>query len=98
MKLDTLKYFVKNGVYKLNNSTEEFIFVCLPCSNCKLGKLSQYKKVEEIYERTGINYFLNYYIEGDIKSLFLNRQNYEMLGMIGQNFVMSPDEQKILKG
>ena len=21
MKLDTLKYFVKNGVYKLNNST-----------------------------------------------------------------------------
>lgn len=96
--VDTLKYFVKDGVYKLNNSSDEFIFICIPSAASSLGKLVQYKYEEGIYEKTGISYFLNFYQEGDIKSLFLNRDNYEMIGILGQNFVMSEDEDKILKG
>lgn len=95
--VDTLKYFVKDGVYKLNNSSDEFIFICIP-SAASFGKLVQYKLEDGIYEKTGISYFLNFYQEGDIKSLFLNRDNYEMIGVLGQNFVMSEDEDKILKG
>ena len=96
--IDTLKYFVKDGVYKLNNSTDEFIFICLPSADTSIGKIIQYKYNEGNYEKTGISYFLNSYQEGDIRSLFLNRDNYEMLGILGQNYVMSEDETKILKG
>ncbi len=96
--MDALKYFVKNGVYKLNNCNEDFIFICVPAAGNCMGKLVQYKNNGNIYEKTGVNFFLNCYIEGDIKSLFLNRDNYEMLGLIGENFVLSEDEQQILKG
>ena len=96
--IDTLNYFIKDGVYKLNNSTEEFIFICTPSANTSIGKLVQYKEENGIYEKTGISYFLNTYQEGDIRSLFLNRDNYEMLGILGQNYVMSEDEEYILKG
>lgn len=96
--IDTLKYFVKDGIYRLNNSSNEFIFVCVPSPGLPVGKLVQYKEEDGIYEKTGISYFLNCYQEGDIKSLFLNRDNYEMVGMLGQNYVMSDDEEQILKG
>ena len=49
-----------------------------------------------MYEKTGVSYFLNSYNENDIKSIFLKRENYEMLGMIGQNFVMSDNEEFVL--
>lgn len=96
--MDTLKYFVKDGVYKFNNSEDDFVFVCMPAMDSIMGKLVQYRNNGNIYEKTGVNFFLNCYIEGDIKSLFLNRENYEIIGMIGQNFVLSKDEQQLLKG
>lgn len=97
MSNNILKYFVTDGVYKLNNSNDEFIFVC-ETSNINTGKLIQYKNVGGVYERTDLCYFLHTYKEDDIKSLFLNRENYEILGMLGQNFVMSKDRKQVLKG
>ena len=52
--VDTLKYFVKDGVYKLNNSSDEFIFICIPSAASSLGKLVQYKYEEGIYESDDI--------------------------------------------
>lgn len=94
--MNVLDYFVKDGVYKLNNGSNEFIFVCMPSTGTTIGKLVQYKLNDTMYEKTGVSYFLNSYNENDIKSIFLKRENYEMLGMIGQNFVMSDNEEFVL--
>lgn len=95
--VDLLDYFVKNGIYKLNNTDDEFIFLCTSSSQ-SIGKLVQYKLNGSLYEKTGVNYFLNSYYEGDVKSLFVCRENYDIIGMLGQNFVLSDNEQYILKG
>ena len=95
--VDLLDYFVKNGIYKLNNTDDEFIFLCTSSSQ-SIGKLVQYKLNGSLYEKTGVTYFLNSYHEGDVKSLFVCRENYDIIGMLGQNFVLSDNEQYILKG
>ena len=75
--IDTLKYFVKDGVYKLNNSTDEFIFICLPSADTSIGKLIQYKYNEGIYEKTGISYFLNSYQMNHFLNLYKDFVQYE---------------------
>ena len=95
--MDTLSYFVRDGVYRLKGNKDS-IFICIPSAETSIGKLVQYKNNGKMYEKTGISYFLNCYQEDDIKSLFLNRDNYDMLGMIGNNFVISEDELYILEG
>lgn len=92
------KFFVRDGIYKFNYSDEDTIFACVASAGTTIGKLVQYQNKDGIYEKTGITYFLNCYCEGDIKSLFLNRANYEMLGMLGQNYVISDDDNFILEG
>lgn len=96
--MDTNKFFVRDGIYKFNYTDEDIIFACVPSAGTTIGKLVQYEYKDGIYEKTGITYFLNCYNEGDIKSLFLNRANYEILGMLGQNYVMSEDDKFIIKG
>jgi len=92
------EYFVKNGVYKLNNYSEDSIFICMSTAGDTIGKLVQFDLHDGIYEKTNNTYFLNSYMENDIKSLFVKRENYEMLGMLEQNFVINEDETKVLRG
>lgn len=96
--MDTNNYFIKDGVYKFNLTNEDIIFVCVPSGGTSIGKLVQYENNGNMYEKTGITYFLNCFCDGDIKALFVNRSNYEMLGMLGHNYVMSDDDYFILKG
>lgn len=99
MKPDLLNYFVQDGVYKMK-SCEDYIFICMSSANTSIGKLVQYKYDEDkkLYVQTGNTYFLNTYMENDIKTLFLKRENYDMVGLLGQNFVLSDDELYILEG
>lgn len=91
MKNDLVDYFVKDGVYKLNGISD-YLFLCTSCNNT-IGKLVQYiyNKDIDTYEKTSITYFLNFYSEDDVKSLFLRRQNYEIVGMLNKNFMLSDD-------
>lgn len=94
--MDNIDYFVTNGVYVFKGDYNS-LFVCCPTSNL-IGKLTKYEKnTNSMYEKTCISYFLNCYNENDIKSLFLNRKNYEMVGKIGNNFEFSKDNEYLLK-
>lgn len=74
--------FVIDGIYLLK-SCPDIVFVCEPCYNDAIGKLVQYKRDGSLFEKTSISYFLNFYKEGDVKSLFLNPDNYDYLGRVG---------------
>jgi len=103
--MKTLDGFIENGIYVLKSSdTMESIFVCFSV-NGGIGKIVEYRTDEPrspkaIYEKTGNTYFLNCYKVGDFKSLLLNIDNYDMVGMIGNNYYLSEDDDKtyILKG
>jgi hypothetical protein len=91
---DVLQYFVSDGVY-LFKDNREVVFVCFSCYNHAIGKLVQYKRTgESLWEKTDVAYFLNFYFEGDIKSVFLNRDNYDMIGKVGVNFELSEDKEQ----
>lgn len=96
---EMMNCFVADGVYTLNMiSDDDIIFVCTPSTGSTIGKLVQYKWNGNLYAKTGVSYFLNRYNSDDIKSVFLKRENYEIIGSLCQNFVMSDDEEYILKG
>ena len=103
--MKTLDGFVENGIYVLKSSdTRESVFVCFSV-NGGIGKIVEYRtehprSPNSIYENTGNTYFLNCYKIGDFKSLILNIDNYDIIGMIGQNYYLSEDEDKtyIIKG
>ena len=86
-------FYLYHGVY-LFKGIYEYLYVCDTCSREGLiGKLVQYRKqTPTMYEKTNIAYFLNCYKEDDIKSLFLSRDNYELIGVIGKNFKLSEDK------
>ena len=85
-KLDLNEFFIDKGIYKLKSLSTD-IFLCEPLQNSGIGKLTRYEHLgEDLYRRTEICYLINSYKEGDIKELFINRDNYEMLGMIGKNY------------
>lgn len=88
--------FIANGIYVLKG-IYDCIFACLPCSQSLIGKLVRYKKSGNMYEKTCTTYFLNDYYEGDIKEYFLDWNNYEMIGMIGEQFMFENDDEYILK-
>ena len=95
-------YFIGGGVYKLNKMEEDnCIFLCVPACGTHIAKLVMYetKNIKtRTYQRTATSYFLNCYKQDDVKSLFLNRDNYEMIGRLGVNFCLSQDEKYILEG
>ena len=103
--MKTLDGFVENGIYVLKSSdTRESIFVCFSV-NGGIGKIVEYRtdnprSPKAIYQNTGNTYFLNCYRVGDFKSLILNIDNYDMIGMLGHNYTLSEDEDRtyILKG
>ena len=90
-----LEYFVSNGIYLLKNHYD-CIFVCLT-TRSGLGKLVQYRKQSEtMYEKTTVSYLIKYYEEDDVQSVFVDRENYEMIGRIGLNFKFSDDERNYI--
>ena len=90
--------FVCNEVYLFRDNWD-IVFVCLPCANDLIGKLVQYKKsTNSLYEKTNIAYFINHYVDGDIKSVFLNRNNYAMIGSVGTNFTLTNEGQYLIRG
>lgn len=96
--MDPVSCFIKDGIYKLKSMSLDTVFLCTSCAQTNLGKLCQFKKDENgNYFSTGVTYFLNYYKDNDIKSLFLNRQNYEMIGMIGNNFILKTSTMLVKK-
>ena len=98
--------FIENGVYVLKSASDrESIFVCLPVLGGGLGKLVRYVSEDPrlpnaTYEKTGMAYFIDNYIDGDFRAMFLNPENYEMIGMLGNNYYLSEDTNQtyILRG
>ena len=89
-----LNSFVSNGVYAYKG-IYDCVWVCQPCYEDVIGKLVQYKKSSKTtFEKTELVYFLNSYFEDDVKSLFLKRENYDMIGLVGKNFELSADTDK----
>lgn len=96
--MDLNKFFVDNGVYKLKDKKNELLFICRALSGNSMGKLVVYNKLaNNLYEKTGMSYFLNSFIEGDIKELFTQRENYDMIGLIGKNYEISINEDCVIK-
>jgi len=93
---DLVNTFIEDGIYKLKNFKES-IFVCSSSSSDHIGKLTQYIKDGNIYEKTNITYFLNCYLTDDLKELFLKRENYDMIGKIGVNFDYYDDKHYIMR-
>lgn len=84
---DLNKIFIENGVYQLR--LDGSVFVCTRSCGTDIGKLTKYNNFgENAYEKTNLCYFLNDYPEGDIKSIFVERENYDMIGIIGSNFIL----------
>lgn len=96
--MDLNKYFVDKGVYKLKGNKSEIIFICEALPGNGIGKLVAYDKlIDNIYNKTGMSYFLNSFIEGDIKELFTQRENYDMIGLIGNNYEKNSTNDSIIK-
>lgn len=93
MNKDLLNVFVKDGVYALKDLRDS-LFVCVDCHQGTIGKLVEYKRDGTIYEKTGNSFFLNFYYEDDVKEIFLNRDNYDMIGLLGVNYEFSLDEEQ----
>lgn len=91
--------FIDGGIYCLKSMPDKSaIFLCEPVVG-GIGKLSQYVFEEKgLWKRTGTQYFLNDYEATDLKGFFLNRENYDMLGRLDINYVISEDNKFILKG
>ena len=84
--MDLNEFFVDKGIYKLKSLSSD-IFLCESLEGNRIGKLVRYEKIgSDLYRRTDICYFINSYKEGDIKELFISRDNYEMLGMVDKNY------------
>ena len=90
--------FIAGGVYSFHGDRVN-LYVCLPCFENIIGKLVQYKKVNKAaWEKTNITYFLNSLPEDDIKSLFLDRENYEIEGRLELNYYLSDKQDFLIKG
>lgn len=89
------KIFIDKGIYKLKD-TKKNIFLCESTSST-IGKIVLFEEVSaELFERTSIAYFLNIYKEGDLKELFVNRENYDMVGKVDDNYILSDDGRFLL--
>lgn len=98
--MDSLnKIFVDRGIYQLKQFRDNSsVFLCEALQGNSIGKLVVYKETEpKLYERTDVSYFLNAYYAGDLKELFIKRDNYDMIGMLQSNYVLSEDKKYLLK-
>lgn len=85
--MDLTTNFVDNGVYKLKNLPKD-IFLCSAVQGYGMGKLVRYENVgSKTYRETNMCYFISCYAEDDIKALFIDRNNYDMLGMLDKNYI-----------
>lgn len=91
--------YIDGGIYCLKTMPDRtVIFLCEPVLG-DIGKLVQYEKDSKgLYKKTGVQYFLTDYEQGDLKGYFVNRDNYEMVGRLDINYVISEDGKYILKG
>ena len=97
MSNNLLNNFIDGGVYKLKNTENDIIFICNSVCG-SMGKLTQYYCDEitpknKLYIKTGNSYFLNSYVAGDYKELFLKRDNYDMVGKLDCNYFASLDRE-----
>ncbi len=86
-------HFTPNEVYQLNSLTNDSLFVCLPTALNTMGKLLRFTKIgtdgsKALYKYSNISYFLNCYQKEDPKSFFLNRENYDIVGKLENNFLL----------
>lgn len=86
--------FDVGGVYK-HRLIDDSVFICVPHYSDKIGKIVQYKKEGDRYNKTFNTYFLNCYITEDLKEVFVCRENYEMLGYINKSYKLSEDREYI---
>ena len=95
---DINKIFVDKGLYKFKDIRDnDSLFLCEAVEGNNIGKLVVFKKISErLYKRTKVSYFLNAYIKGDIKELFIRRANYDMVGMINNNYRFNESKEYII--
>lgn len=85
--------FYSDNLYQLKNNND-VIFLCENIGY--IGKLVLYNKLSQnLFERTQIQYFLNIFNSNDIKELLLDRSNYELIGVLGNNYQISEDRKYI---
>ena len=99
MTSDLNNLFIDEGVYKLKAGGAS-LFVCKGINEKYIGKLEEYEKASErnvIYEKTGNSYFLNGCQTNDLKAFLTNRQNYEMVGKINNNYYLSCNDEYLVK-
>lgn len=98
MSQDVNKIFVDKGIYQLkqvrdNNS----VFLCEALTGDRIGKLVVFNKISDrLFKRTSVAYFLNAYLKGDVKELFIRRDNYDMIGLIGSNYRFNESKEYIV--
>jgi len=85
--------FIEDCVYFFKGLNDT-VFVCISCYEDAIGKLEQYRKNGDIFEKTGIAYFLSQCPDDSLKSLFINPEKYDLIGRIGFNFEFSKDENR----
>lgn len=98
---ELLEYFASDYVYSLKMGGDH-VFLCSTSASNTMGRLTRYNKVgctekEIIYEKTGISYFLNYYPEDDIKALFVDRDNYDIIGKLQDNFELKDNKKYLVR-
>ena len=92
--MDLTKFFIDKGIYKLKTVSDS-IFLCEALTGNRIGKLVQYKKEKNHWKRTNFAYFITTYSEDEVKSIFIVRENYDMLGRIDVNYVFRDNKQVI---
>ena len=95
---DINKVFVDKGIYQLKQVTQKnAIFLCESITGERIGKLVLFNKISErVYKRSSVAYFLNAYLKGDVKELFINRNNYDMIGLVGKNYRFTDSKEYIV--
>ncbi len=93
--MDLNKIFVDGGIYKANKINDG-VFLCQAVEGNNIGKLTYYSELGKgCYTETKMTYFLNFFEIGDVKELFISRENYDMLGKLGINYQL---EDNVLRG
>lgn len=88
--------FIEGGVYKLKSVRDENITICESLSG--IGKLTLYEFLgDNLYMKTSTQFFLNNYKEGDIKELFTQRENYDLVGILGNNYIKSNTNEYVIR-
>lgn len=98
---ELLEYFAADYVYSFKMGGD-YVFLCSSSASNTMGKLIRYNKIgcteeEIIYEKTGISYFLNWYQEDDIKGLFVDRDNYDIIGKLEDNFELKNNKKHLVR-